>query len=74
MLRLLLIIILIIYVFYKLGIFRIFSGSVRQGYSDQARDSRRPPNSNLNVDSAPKEKEQKSSNRDGEYIDYEEVK
>jgi hypothetical protein len=73
MFRILLILVLIFYLFYKLGLFKIFAGSVREGYDEQ-KVNKRPPNSNLNVDSVPKENQRKSSGKSGEYVDYEEVK
>lgn len=68
MLRYLLIFSLIFYVLYKLGFFR----SISSGYSEK--DTRRPPNSNLNVDNVPPKEKKKSDFKGGDYVDYEEIK
>lgn len=80
MLKILIILILIGYVFYRITSF-IFSGLFRGFVKDQDYGNRsgqyrkRAPNSNVNIDSMPKGKSQKSSGYDGgEYVDYEEVK
>ena len=67
MLRLLLIFSLIFYVLYKFGFFRAFSEETRQ-------QNRRPPNSNVDVDSAPQKEKKRSGFKGGEYVDYEEIK
>jgi hypothetical protein len=72
MLRLLLIFILIFYVLYKMGLFRVFVSNAREGYQGSQKHNR-PPNSNVNIDSNPSQKK-KSDYKGGEYIDYEEVK
>jgi hypothetical protein len=69
MLRFLIIFTLIFYVLYKLGVFRAFSS----GYSEN-NNNRRPPNGNVNVDSAPQKEKKRSSFKGGEYVDYEEIK
>ena len=68
MLRYLLIFSLIFYVLYKLGFFR----SLSSGYAEK--DTRRPPNSNLNVDNVPPKEKKKSDFKGGDYVDYEDVK
>lgn len=73
MLRFLLIISLIVYVLYKLGIFRIFISNQVGGPNRGGIFDRRPPDSNVNVNSAPKNKKG-SDFKGGEYVDYEEVK
>lgn len=71
MLRLLLIISLVGYVLYRLGLFKIFTHTEVRGHRPNNNFNRRP--GNVNVDSNPKQK--KDSNiKGGEYIDYEEIK
>ena len=74
MLRLLLIFILFFYVLYKLGLFRVFAGSVRQGYQDPEGIRGKHPGGNVNIDKAPPKEKRKGNISDGEYVDYEEVK
>lgn len=74
MLRLLLIFTLIFYVLYKLGLFRVFVGSVRQGYRDPEEINRPRPGSNVNIDSVPPKDKRQGNVQGGEYVDYEEVK
>jgi hypothetical protein len=72
MLRILLIFSLIGYVLYKFGFFRAFTHEVK-GHDPYQNINRRPPNSNVHVETPPKTK--KNSKFDGgEYVDYEEVK
>ena len=82
MLKILVILILIGYVFYKVTSF-LFSGFFKgftrnqefQGRQSQYRTSRKAPNSNVNIDSMPNGKSGKSKGYGGgEYVDYEEVK
>ena len=73
MFRLLLILVLIFYVLYKLGLFRVMVTNARDGYQEGGNSSRRPADGNVNIDSVPKEKK-KSTFKGGDYIDYEEVK
>jgi len=68
MLRYLLIFSLIFYVLYKLGFFR----SLSSGYSEK--ETKRPPNSNLNVDNVPPKEKKKSDFKGGDYVDYEEIR
>ena len=68
MLRYLLIFSLIFYVLYKLGFFR----SLSSGYGEK--DTRKAPNSNLNVDNVPPKEKKKSGFKGGDYVDYEEIK
>ena len=73
MFRILLIVTLLFYLLYKLGLFRVFVGSVNDGYREQGNINRRPPDSNVDIDNAPKTKP-KSDFKGGEYVDYEEIK
>ncbi|MBX2944743.1 MAG: hypothetical protein KF725_02820 [Cyclobacteriaceae bacterium] len=72
MFRILLLFILIFYVLYKLGLFRVFAGGVKQGYFDSGNPNQRAGGS-VNIDSAPP-KEKREGFKGGEYVDYEEVK
>jgi hypothetical protein len=72
MLRILLLFVLIFYVLYKLGLFRVFVGGVKQGYADP-NDLNKRSGGNVNIDSAPP-KEKRKGFEGGEYVDYEEVK
>ncbi|GAB4234101.1 MAG: hypothetical protein Tsb0034_07620 [Ekhidna sp.] len=81
MLKFLIILILIIYVFYKTAgfLFRMVFGSMRndpgQFRKENKNTSRRAPGSNLSIDNVPgKSKGKKSSYEGGEYVDFEEVK
>jgi hypothetical protein len=74
MLRLLLLFVLIFYALYKLGLFRVFAGSVKQGYDEPDTIRRKPPGSNVHIDRAPPKEKSKPVVKGGEYIDYEEVK
>jgi hypothetical protein len=67
--RILLIIALVGYVLYKLGVFRIVLGPTLRGQTQFKR-----PNSNVNIDSVPHDKSKKAEFKGGEYVDYEEVK
>lgn len=84
MLKFLIIIGLIAYVFYKVGgaLFRMFflgaSQQARyqnQRYREQTQQSRKAPGGNVNIDYVP-QKEDKSNKgfKGGDYVDYEEVK
>lgn len=73
MFRILLLIILICYALYKLGLFRVIVGSAKDGYREPG-NSRRPSDGNVNVDSAPPKGKRKSDFDGGDYVDYEEVK
>lgn len=70
MFRILLICSLVFYVLYKFGFFRALSQETR----GQQNHNRRPPNSNVNVDSAPPKEKNRSEFKGGEYVDYEEIK
>jgi hypothetical protein len=74
MFRILLIFVLIFYVLYKFGLFRVFVGSVKQGYTDPGSINRKPPGSNVHVDTTPPIEKRKGNIKGGEYVDYEEVK
>ncbi len=71
MFRLLLILTLLFYLLYKLGLFRVFVHQVRDGYSE---NENRPAGGNVKIDTAPKKQRKKSDTKDGDYIDFEEVK
>ena len=59
------------YVLYKLGIFRIVLNSPTRGQAH----FRRPNDGNVNIDSVPHDKRSRKADfQDGEYVDYEEVK
>jgi hypothetical protein len=73
MLRLLLIIILVFYVLYKLGVFRSISSNTQAGQRQAGARGQRPADGNVHVDSTPGDKK-RSTFKGGEYIDYEEVK
>jgi hypothetical protein len=68
MLKTLIIITLILYVLYKLGVFRAFVS----GYSEPTSQNR-PPQSKVKVDSTP-QKEKRKPFKGGDYVDYEEIK
>jgi hypothetical protein len=70
MFRFLLIVTLIGWALYKLGLFRVQIGPTQNGSSNP---HQRSSDGNINVDSTPKKpKDQKF--KGGEYVDYEEVK
>lgn len=60
---------LIGYVLYKMGFFRNLSA----GYTEKDQQ-RRPPNSNVNVNSARPKEKKRSTFKGGDYVDYEEIK
>ncbi|MBX2960992.1 MAG: hypothetical protein KF687_00695 [Cyclobacteriaceae bacterium] len=72
MFRIILLFVLIFYVLYKLGLFRIFIAGARQGYENPESINRKPPGSNVNIDNPPPKR--KGDFKGGEYVDYEEVK
>ena len=81
MFKFLLILILLIYVFYKTAgfLFKIVFGNLRSDPGSfqqrQQHYSKKAPNSNLNIDNVPQHKTNNKSGFDGgEYVDYEEVK
>lgn len=69
MFRLLLILVLLFYVLYKLGLFRVFVHQVKDGY----RENNRGPGQ-VHVDGNSPKQKKKPNLKGGEYIDYEEVK
>lgn len=69
MLRWLIIISLFAYVLYKFGFFR----SLSSGYNEKGQ-TRKPPNSNVNVDNTPPKEKKRSDFKGGDYVDYEEIK
>jgi len=77
--KFLLILILIIYVFYKAAgfLFRLVFGGFRNDPGHfRSENTRRASNGNLRVDKIPHSKRDRSKNdfSGGEYVDYEEVK
>lgn len=74
MVRILLIFVLIFYALYKLGLFRVFSASVKDGYRDPGNINRKAPGGNVNIDIAPPKEKRKTDFKGGEYVDYEEIK
>ena len=80
MLRFILIVILLAYVFYKVGtvIMRMVAGSAGANRNDRTfsgqQQRKKPPEGNVNIDYVPG-KDRKGKGYDGgEYVDYEEVK
>lgn len=69
MFRLLLILILLFYVLYKLGLFRVFVHEVKDGYNENNRGR-----GEVHVDRHSSKQKKKPNLKGGEYIDYEEVK
>ena len=69
MLRLLLILALLFYVLYKLGLFRIFIYQAKEGYRETVRK-----NDGVRIDRSSSKQKKKPEIKGGEYIDYEEVK
>lgn len=81
MLKIIIILILIGYVFYRVtnflfsGMFRGFTQHQQFGQQEYQRGSRRARGSNLNIDNVPSGKSKKGEGfTGGEYVDYEEVK
>ncbi|MBC6401672.1 MAG: hypothetical protein GDA51_06805 [Ekhidna sp.] len=80
MLKVLLILILIIYVFYKTAgfLFRLIFGPLRTdsgSFQRRGQYSKKAPNSKLNIDKIPEQRTEKSTGyKGGDYIDFEEVK
>lgn len=75
MLRVLLIVTLVGYVLYKLGLFRgLLKAATRD--SGPGRHFKRPVDGNVNIDSMPEERRRgrPSQHKEGEYVDYEEIK
>lgn len=75
MLRILLIVTLVGYVLYKLGLFRGLLNAVTRD-PGPGRSFRRPADGNVNIDSVPEDKQRTrhSGHKGGEYVDYEEIK
>ena len=71
MLRFLIILSLIVYVVYKIGSLFFKAGAASQQLRDQ---QRRNFDQNMNGSSAKQKRADKSGSKQGEYIDYEEVK
>jgi hypothetical protein len=81
MLKIIIILILIGYVFYRVtnfifsGLFRGFSRNQQFGQQQYHRSSHRAKNSDLNIDNVPGRESKKGKGfSGGEYVDYEEVK
>ncbi len=77
MLKFLLILILTVYIFVKVGgyLFRMFFIGASEAQRHATEGRRKAPNSNLNIDYTPKSGSQKKEKgyKGGEYVDYEEV-
>lgn len=73
MLRLLIIITLVGYLLYKLGILKFNFYSEVKGRNPNPNFNRQRPN-DVNIDSAPPKQKQKKDFKGGEYVDYEEIK
>ena len=80
LLKLLFIIILVSYTFYKTAgfLFRFVFGPLRTdpgSFRQRQQYSKKAPNSNLNIDKIPQKGNSKSSGYEGgDYVDFEEVK
>ena len=79
MIKFLVILVLIIYVFYKTAgfLFRIVFGNLRSdpGSFQRKQYSKKAPNSNLNIDKVPSpQSKSKPGYEGGEFVDFEEVK
>ena len=80
MLKVLFILVLVIYVFYKTAgfLFRLVFGPLRTdpgAFQQRRRYSRKAPNSNLTIDKIPHHStDKKSGFEGGDYVDFEEVK
>ena len=81
MIKFLIILVLIIYVFYKTAgfLFKMVFGSLRsdpgQFQGRRRQSTRKAPGSNLNIDKVPRDQKSKKPGYDGgEYVDFEEVK
>ena len=80
MIKFLLVLVLLIYVFYKTAgfLFRIVFGNLRSdpgGYQQRRQYTKKAPNSNLNIDNVPHPPTKDKPGYDGgEYVDFEEVK
>lgn len=81
LLKVFIVLILVGYIFHKItsfifkGIFKGFTGRDQFGQQQYSRNSRRAPNSDLNIDKVPKGRSKKEDGFEGgEYVDYEEVK
>jgi hypothetical protein len=72
MFRFLIILGLVAYVLYKLGSLFYRAGANSQQFHNP--QQRRPAGGNVNIDHDPNEKKRKGGSKQGEYIDYEEVK
>lgn len=73
MLKTLLIIALVIYLLYKVGLLR-FTVHGQVNGQDTSRNFHRKTNGNVNIDSVPPKEKQRKNFTGGEYVDYEEVK
>ena len=75
MLKLILILILGTYVFYKAFTFvlKLFFGSANMHMGSSEQRTTRPKSGNVNIDYIPREKRKKGSEGGGEYVDFEEV-
>ncbi|MEP0984881.1 DUF4834 domain-containing protein [Ekhidna sp.] len=80
MLKIIIILILIGYVFYRVtsfifsGMFRGFTRDQQFGNQRYSGSSKRAPNSNVNIDNFPNRSKKGDKFGGGEYVDYEEIK
>lgn len=79
MLKVLIVLVLVIYVFYKTAgfLFRLVFGPLRTdpGRFRQRQYSKKAPNSNLHIDKIPQKRTGRNSDYEGgDYVDFEEVK
>lgn len=77
MLKVLIVLILITYVFFKIGsfLFNIFFGGLKGGGYTYQHQTRQAAGDDLNIDSVPRPKtnSRRHGYKGGEYVDYEEV-
>ena len=82
MLKFLIIVVLVGYIFYKVGglIFRTLFGTLNNGhyqrgnFQDRQQHNQRPKGGNVNIDYVPDDKKNRKNFDGGEYVDYEELK
>lgn len=82
MLKFLIIIFLVGYVFYKVGgvLFRALTGTLgggqysRENFQGRSNQNAKPKGGNVNIDYVPKDQQNKKDFDGGEYVDYEELK
>ena len=82
MLKFLIIIFLVGYIFYKVGgvLFRALTGTLggdqysRGNFQGRPNQNPRPKGGNVNIDYVPKDKKDRKDFDGGEYVDYEELR